>query len=66
MNAPRPKLTKARSLEIDRKVAEFIARDARPISTIEGEGVHQSDKGVGARICYKESEYSNCHDTGGV
>src|SRR5213080_4994367 len=38
MIAPRPKVTKSRALEIDRKVAKFIARDARPISIIEGDG----------------------------
>lgn len=36
--APRTKLTKLRINELDTKVAEFIARDARPISLVEGEG----------------------------
>ena len=31
-------LSKARSVEIDRSIASFIARDGRPIRTVEGDG----------------------------
>ena len=37
----KPKLSKARSVEIDRHVAAFIARDGRPVSTVEGEGFRE-------------------------
>lgn len=36
--AKRPALSKTRSIELDRKIAAFIAQDARPISLVEGKG----------------------------
>jgi len=36
--ASKPKLSKARSAEIDRRIAAFVACDGRPISTVEGDG----------------------------
>ena len=36
--ASRPKMMKERALVMDQKIADFIARDARPISLVEGDG----------------------------
>lgn len=47
----KPKLSKARSVEIDRHVAAYIARDGRPISTVEGEGFREL-------MMYLEPEYN--------
>ena len=34
----KPNLSKARTLQIDRRIAAFIAQDGRPISIVDGEG----------------------------
>ncbi|KAL3862474.1 hypothetical protein ACJMK2_008438 [Sinanodonta woodiana] len=34
----KPKLSKARTLQIDRRIAAFITQDGRPISNVDGEG----------------------------
>ena len=36
--AARPRMTTEKSLAIDKKIADFIARDARQISLVEGDG----------------------------
>ena len=62
LTASKPKLSKARSAEIDRRIAAFVACDGRPISTVEGDGFRdlityiEPDYDVKSRGCRTLSE----------